>query len=573
METETTFQRLVSELTLEERQKLFKKLSSQSDISTEPLYPEEKGSDAFDASNWYENMPWYMRLWYFLLSLLKSISPEKAYEDNLVAKIGLAINKQSPDLFDYHDSMLQPKFYQHLVDLKDSSRFFYNALDMSVNRDKGAFFDFLASLEISDIHQRLVNETNPELLKQKYPAALNSELAEKASKNLDDILSSITDRERSVMYYNARSLQCLKELSSFLFDRLLMAFNFEPSIEGHVCSAKLIKDQLINLNCILFSFPGTPAISLLESLFVFVLQEQMGNIEFDVEAETKMLLTQAETAINTIRDFNMTVPLTKILRCSMRDLSWNPRAISGGEDWFAVYRDYWKKQVDEQFAAFAKERKKAGLTQSFKTFLNDVPLTAFPHLFSELDSDGIPASGAMGLSFLSAFHSAVFLPVINNVLRTILLDGEFFKRENRTIFTETYNDLMKIDDVIKKFKENISPIGDYGKRFTLAKNEMTSLPIKRRKIQIVTNEVNEEIQKIINDTQKSFKTMIDVLQGIIKRESGSRFDTLSNISSMPNVKDKSFLDAAAISKSRLEEASSLLKEANLLEVEQSGKTI
>jgi hypothetical protein len=63
------------------------------------------------------------------------------------------------------------------------------------------------------------------------------------------------------------------------------------------------------------------------------------------------------------------------------------------------------------------------------------------------------------------------------------------------------------------------------------------------------------------------------LQGIVKRESGSRFDTLSNVSSMPNVKDKSFIEAVEISKSKLEEASSLLKEANLLEVEQSGKTI
>jgi hypothetical protein len=40
---------------------------------------------------------------------------------------------------------------------------------------------------------------------------------------------------------------------------------------------------------------------------------------------------------------------------------------------------------------------------------------------------------------------------------------------------------------------------------------------------------------------------------------------------MPNIKDKPFIDAVALSKSKLEEASSLLKEANLLEVESSGK--
>jgi hypothetical protein len=572
MEKESTFQRLVSELSLDERKRLHTKLNSQSALSTEPLYPEEKEGTDFDLNELYEQMPWYMRLWYFLLSLLKSSSPENVYEDTLIAKIGTSINNKSPDLFNYHDSMLLPKFYQLLIDLKDASRFFYNALDLSVNRDKGAFFAFLASLEMEGIHQRLVNETNPYILSQRNPQASNSELSEMASKNINEIFSSITESDRSVMYYDARSLQCLKELSSFLFDRLLMAFTFEPSLEGHVCSARLVKDQLIGLNNILYSFSGTPALSLLESLFVFVLQEEMEHSEFDTEAETKNMLLQAESALDIIRHFNTEVPLTKILRCATRDLKWNPHAISGGEDWFVVYRDYWKKQIDEQFSAFAKQQRKAGIIQSFKTFLNDVPLKEFDNIYSESNPDGIQVSGIMGLSFLSVFYSEVFLSVINNVLRIILLDGEFFKRENRTVFTEAYNDLMKIDDAIKLFQDKIALNGDYGKRYNLAKSEISSLPIKRKKIQIVTQEANDEIQKIISNTQKSFKTMIDVLQGIIKREPGSRFDSLSNVSNLPKVKGLPFIDAVALSKSKLEEAAALLKEANLLELAHSIKT-
>jgi hypothetical protein len=302
-----------------------------------------------------------------------------------------------------------------------------------------------------------------------------------------------------------------------------------------------------------------------------VLQEQMGNVEFDMEAETKNLLIQADAALTTIREFNRVVPLAKILRCSMRDFNFSPRAISGGEDWFVVYRDYWKKHCDDQFAAFAKNRRKTVLTQSCKAFLNNVPLASLPNIYSEFEPNGIPASGAMGISFLSVFYTEVFLPVINNVLRVILLDGEFYKRENRTVFTESYNEIMKIDQTIIKFKENISPEGDLGKRYSAAKAEMASLPIKRRKIQIVTQDVNEEIQKIVDNTQQSFKTMIDVLLGIIKHDPGGKYDTLSNASSLPNIKDKPFIDAVALSKSKLEEASTLLKEANLLEVEQSGK--
>ncbi len=571
MEKGSTFNRLVSELSLDERNDLLTKLNSQSDLSKEPLYPSEKEISGFDLKTYYERMPWYMRLWYVLLGLFKSSSPVKVYEDNLISKIGTGINTKTPGLFDYHDSMLLPEFHRALLNLKDASRFFYNALDVSVNRDKGTFFAFLASLEMGDIHRRLTYETNPRILIQKYPKVPNSDLQQMASKNMDEIFSSISETERNIMYYNARSLQCLKELSSFLFDRLLMAFSFEPSVQGQVCSAKLVKEQLINLNNILFSFSGIPSISLLESLFIFVLQEQMGNIEFDVEAETKILLSQAEAALTTIRQFNQTVPLTRILRCVTRDLNLNPRSISGGEDWFVVYRDYWKKQIDDQFAAFSRERRKASLIESFGIFLKGASLTGMPNLYSEANPEGIPAGGALGLSFLSAFYSEVFIPDINPVLRVILLDGEFYKRDNRTDFTEAYNDLMKIDDTIKNFKDRLSVSGDYGKRYALAKSEIASLPVKRRKIQLVTQEVSEEIQEIIRKTQGSLKTMADVLQGINKREAGSRYDTLTNISSLPNVKGRHFPDAVLFARSKLEEASRLLEEVNTLEADQISK--
>lgn len=567
MENESTFQRLASELSLEDRKELHSKLHSQSGFSTEPLYKEETENSGFDISMSYEKIPWYIRLWYFILGLLKNSNPIKVYEDQLIAKLGIEIQNKTPDLFEYHDAILLPKLFFLLGDLKDASRFFYSALDISVNRDKGAFFAFLASLEMDDIHQRLTNETNPQTLMQKFPEAMNSELAEKASKNMDDIFASISETQRNVMYYDARTLQCLKELSAFLFDRLLLAFHADPSAEGHICSAKMVKDQLITLSNILYSFSGTPSLSLLESLFVFVLPEQMGNIEFDLEAEVKRLLAQAENALDMIRQFNASVPLTKIIRCVTRDFNFSPRAVSGGEDWFVVYKDYWKKHTDEQFASFGKQRRKIILVQSFKTFLNNASLEVSPNISSETNPNGIPASGAMGLSFLAAFYSEVFLSVINNILRTILLDGEFYKRENRTVFTEAYNNIMKIDEKIKKFEGKISEEGDYGKRYSLAKSEITSLPVKRKKIQIVTQEVNEEIQEIINSTQESFKTMIEVLQGIIKHETGGKYDTLSNLASLSAAKDKPFSDAVSQAKSKLEEASSLLKEANLLELE------
>lgn len=566
MEEGSTFNRLVSGLSLEERGNLLSKLSSQSDLSTEPLYLEEKDNAGFDVKSQYEKMAWYARLWYFLLGLFKSSSPVKVYEDSLIAKIGAAINSKTPGMYNYHEAQLLPEFHRALLNLKDAARFFYSALDVSVNRDKGSFFAFLASLEMAEIHRRLSRDTTPQTLVEKFPASPNSELHQTALRNMEEIFSAITDTERNVMYYNARSLHCLKELSSFLFDRLLMAFSFEPAAQGQVCSAKLVKEQLINLNNILFSFSQTPSISLLESLFVFVLQEQMGNVEFDLEAETKILLSRSEAALAAIRHFNKTVPLTRILRCVTRDLNLNPRAVSGGEDWFVVYREHWKKQIDDQFTLFAKERQKKALLDSFKTFLNNTSLVPLSHASSDSNPDGVPVGGALGLSFLTAFYKAVFIPDVNNVLRLILLDGEFYKRENRTDFTEAYNELMKADDIIRRFNDKLSPQGDYGKRYILAKGEIASLPVKRRKIQLVTQEASEESLEIINKTGTAMKTMINILEGINKKEAGGKYDTLANMASLSTSKGKPFSDSVALAKTKLEEASRLLEEVNILEI-------
>jgi hypothetical protein len=381
---------------------------------------------------------------------------------------------------------------------------------------------------------------------------------------MDDIFETITDGQRSLMYFNARCLFCLKELSAFLYDRLLSAFSFDSSL-GQVCSVRLVQDQLMNLNSILYSLPQVPAMTLLESLFVFMLQDQMGNLAVDVESEAKTMLARAEVSLAGIRNFNKNVPLTLILRCASRELSLVPKVISGGEDWFVVYRDYWKNQVDARCREFTKDHKQAALSEAFNQYLKGVPVKPLANATSAEKPGAIPVAGAQGLAFLLTFYDEVFIPDLNKVLRPILLDGEFYKRENRTQFTEAYNDLMKIGDAIRGFDFRLSTAGDYGKRYEVAKGEISSLPVKRRKIQIVVQEVSEEAMKIINNIRAACKTMVQVLDGILRKDPAGVFDTLSNIQALSGKHGPpltSRIDEAVV---KLESALKLLDEVNFLE--------
>jgi hypothetical protein len=308
-----------------------------------------------------------------------------------------------------------------------------------------------------------------------------------------------------------------------------MAFGFDPAVSGQICSINVVREMLNTLNNILFSLRTPPPLALLESLFIFLLQEKAGEPDFDINREMRSLLARAENSLVTIRTFNTQVPLTLMLRCANRDMTLSPQEISGGEDWFLVYREYWKRHIEMWFAEYMRFRRHRDLLNSFRYFLKGANLKVLDNVVSDANPEGLPIPEAMSLSFLLTFYSAVYMNDINKILRPILIDGEFYKRENRTEFTESYNELIKLEDEIKKFEMNISPSGDYGRRYAQARQDMSSLPVKRRKIQIVLQDASGEAKTIIERVRTAVRVMINVLNGIVRKDVEGKYDTLGNM--------------------------------------------
>jgi hypothetical protein len=156
---------------------------------------------------------------------------------------------------------------------------------------------------------------------------------------------------------------------------------------------------------------------------------------------------------------------------------------------------------------------------------------------SEDNPAGIPFKGAFCLSFLRTFHATLFLPRLNLVLRPILIDGEFFKRENLTEFTESYDALFTADAVIRRFEGDISDSGNLGKQYAAVKMDMSSLPVKRHKIQMVEGEASDEAKKIIDRIREAITLMTKVLSGILTKSPDGKFDTLANLADMSGKTD------------------------------------
>lgn len=481
-----------------------------------------------DIEEQFSRLPWYQHIWFFVLSLFKTISQIKLYEESQVKKTGKKIQAQAPGVFDYKRNMLLPIFYESMTDMRDGARFFYSALDTSINRDRGAFYAFLGSLEMGDVHQRLATQTNPQLIIEKFPESKEADLRKVAFHEMGEALAAITPEQRAMMYQHARSLECLKELASFRFDRLLLSFTFDAVLQGRLSPAHVMKEPLEILNNILFSFKDPPSMALIESLFVFMLHERLEDEASGMELEMRELLTKAENALVAIRNFNKHIPLTLILRCAGRNMTLEPQVITGGEDWFVIYHEYWKERIEQQLAEYRSQRRQQELIESLGSFFSGKNMRILEYAYSESNVDGLPIRGTFSLSFLLTFYSIVFINDINNGLRNILIDGKFTRRENRTSFTENYNNLIKLEDDIKLLDTHLSFSGDYGKRYSLALGE-TSLQSRRRKMQVVLDDASDEAEEIVTRTKTSIEGLIAILMAIITKDGNGQYTTLINM--------------------------------------------
>ncbi|MDR2785857.1 MAG: DUF5312 domain-containing protein [Treponema sp.] len=565
MQEAGTLNKLASRLSLAERKELLNKLESQSLISKGSMYQETDDADFVgDAEQRFSKLSIFLRIWYYILGFFYSQAPLAIFKNKELSKLGREVEVKAAGFYNTARGYLLPQFYDAIDKLKTNSRFFYSALDVGFTRDKGAFYGFLGSLEMEDIHSRLVSETDTVIIADRNPELSESALRQIAQKEFDDAMLTITEEQRNRMYANARSLVCLKQLSSFLYDRFIMAFTNDANLGGMVCKAVIVRDALISLNNILFSLKECPSMSLLESLFVFILQEQGAGVSADVQQETQKLLTQAEISIAAIRDFNRKIPLTQITRIAARDVSLTPKTISGGEDWFPLYKDHWKRHIDVAFFTYFGNRRRRELQKAFENFFGDMELKFLENAESETKPGGLPVVRTDSLGFLLTFHTGIFMTDLNPFLRTVLIDGEFYKKDNKLEYTENYNELIKLDDIIGQFDRNLSPQGDWGKRYAQAKNEMSALTAKRRKLQIIQEEIDEQAGTIVDRTTFAMNGMVKILNGITGQEPEGKYGTLSNLSQL-NGKNAEFTGDLRNAALKLKEAVKILKDIAHLE--------
>jgi hypothetical protein len=530
MSDNNAFERLSSGLSQYERLKLLEKIVSFSDTTEGSLINTEKEiEESVKAEETYTRLPWYSRLWFFILGFFTGKTPLEMFINSKIAEIGRGIDLMFPGMFYWQKMQLRKNFQDELKKLKEAARFFYTILDSGISRNRGAFFVLWGSIEMRELHARLSEQTEPSNFAADNSDLSDIKLRQMAVNYVENEINNISEENRRIMYEGAHTMVCLKQLASFLFDRFIMSFNQSASDTEPVCPAAIVRAQLVSLANILYSIKKSPSVTLLSSMFIFMMPEQNDKNSYDAENELQKFTLRAERAIDVIRTFNSRVPLISILRCVTHNTSYLPAEISGGEDWFVLFRKCWVENVTSQFNEFIKDRYRAKIQQLYSELFENFIMEPFANIVSDNNDEGIPVSNIQSLSYIMIFHKLVFMPIINVFIRPILIDGDFIRKENRSEFTEAYNILIKLDDTIKSYTKRLDKSGDLGKRWEQILADVDSIALRRRKISVILEDINEAVDAIVADARKAIKSMERIIDGILYPSSGKSYDTLTNL--------------------------------------------
>ncbi len=568
MDEQNRFERLVTGISPEERQKLLKRLEkTHTDDSEEdngPLSEPIDYQDArYDPAEKLKSEPLLFRFWLYIKSFFTSTDMVSLYNGHLVSHISKNIGKTASDIFDARKGYLRNAFYVYLQELKGSADFFRSVVS-AFEDDSGRFFVFLSAILMPNVQARLDTDVDP------YTIALSEEvtgdLRAKFLRKLDVILQEIPVKDRERMYGTVQSLDWLRQFCRLPFEKFLSRFTSDADSSGFGVPADSVSDELVPFCKVLCNGRRIPVV-LIEALYEFCIQPEQNTGEFDLETEITRYVTDATERIALIKMFITNIPIRQITNVALHSYAWVPDPLDGCEDWFIQYKTALKKDFDQKWSRWLKERKKEQTKQSILKFLSANTLPELQNRpWAEL-WDGFAFHHEMSLGFLKGFYASVY-PSLAKPLKILMIEGDFYQHENRVEFTDAYNELNHQGQNVNLFDDKLSSHGTVGENFEKIMKENIRTIQGKAKIDALMLSLESEANMIVAQFCAACRSMTSVLTGVLSAERNSHYDTLANISSIQGKYNSVFRQELQTVKQTIAQAYEILKDIEMQESEE-----
>lgn len=522
----SVFEKLISDLTVDERRKLQEKLKTQTVVSSERLTVKEKNVNT-DSVNQAGFLSFFERILIFFVSLFTGVEKDRAVKDYLLGKLGKEITKNNPGFINYNDKFFSKPFYLEIEKLNNALENLRENLQFTLNIRRMDLFAFLGGWFLPEIQQRFLSETDPLEVEKTMDNPTPFEVRREIDFKVNDILESISVREKALLYSYSRSLYILKMLLNFDFTRILGAFRKLPGKDTIIGPFSTLRLPLADLYNILYSFNFPPDQELLKALYYCA--EVNAHSEPEDSERLNVFLVDAERSMNVVRHFNRSIPLGDIVKMLNRNINYNPHDLRGGEDWFALYKKYWYEQLEKNMVKFISKKKIEDLLQEIGDFLSVKSIKPLDYYRNGIWGEDIGVRYENSSGILYKFLAFTFMQQMLPVLKIIRIEGKFYKEQNRIEFNDTFSALTKTPENLKNVDVGLSPGGEYSNEIQSIKETYQDDKLLIEEIKSVMEDVDNEMEIIIRDCISALTMLKNILTGITHGEIGGPYDTLSNL--------------------------------------------
>ncbi len=530
MKDKDVFNRLVLELTPVERKELLSKIGPV-EVFQEPMIDFSRGEEV-DLEKEFYSMGFLERIIIFFRSIISGEDKLQLTEEIILKKIEREIKSECGGIISYKNGQLLPPFREELLKLAESVRYFDSWLKNSYFTNREDFIIFLGSLQMPEIHQQLSVAVSFEEAEKRTGLSNLSDIKREVSISLESTLDLVSGDLRKTMYLHAQTLHLLGELVLYDFESLIGQFR-ERSKNGETnCFFGAARNLLEKLTNILTSFRMSPDAIVLEAIFLFANQNLRATDEETFQNDLKKFLNNSKRNLEAVKKFNKRTMPVKLMKLITENIGYQPVKVSGGEDWYNIYTRYWNNLADIAFRKYSAEKRKLRIYEELRRFNKSDKLP-------ELDNYKYTYQYSTG--FLNEFIREQFSSIMNEILKKILVDGRFYKKQNKDDFTDSYSRLLGLYEKLNKFDQKMSPQGEIGSQLAAIEQEMAGTSVRRKKEASFIEAADMEAREIIRTGIEAMAMLKLILYGILHGRAGGQYDSLSNINRLVTVESRDFI--------------------------------
>ncbi len=522
------FDHLVAGLSIDDRVAILQQMKNQIKPEIESLEKDERReASAIPKGDALKNEPLLTRVILFFKSLFSNRPVEIVYQERKIAIMAKRIDNKYPGIFNVQKMSLEQGFYDALLELKGTAASFKEGL-VKADESPGSFLVLLGSLIMSDIEKNIEKVADPYTIP--FSQELTNDLRSSLIRKMEAVLAEVSSADKSELYTCVQSHIWLKTFAELPFDSFAAKFSVTTTGQLSCSLATALNDLEKFANVLCNSKNVEPEV--LEALYLFQMQSKIDSGEqVNVQEGVAEHMTKSLVALKGITRFVNNIPLRSITMVAKNSLSWLPMYKDSGEDWFVQYKTQWKRLFDKKWKHWLHERKVSLTKDQVSMFCKTNGFPLFPNRPWKDLQPNITFSKEYTLGFLYAFFAGIY-GKYTEVLKILMVDGDFVLRDNKTEFTDTYTETTHLIQSIRELSNNLSPKGSYGSNFMSLTPDVLRTVQGQLQMQTLMTTIESEVNLLLLTFGNICRSYNAIFSGILVANYNPNYDTISNIASL-----------------------------------------